>query len=82
MGRPPSVPTEKVLEAVVLHPDPVVTASDLESRLGLSHDGTRERLKSLAADGYLAEKKVGGSAIVFYITDKGRERLGNAEGFS
>jgi predicted ArsR family transcriptional regulator len=81
MGRPPSVPTEEVLQAVVLHPDPVVTTSDLADQLDLSHDGIRERLKSLSQEGLLKEKKVGGSAVVFYITEKGRNRLAEAEGY-
>lgn len=82
MGRPPSVPTESVLKAVVLYPDPFVTASDIEDYIGLSHDGTRERLKSLTREGYLEERKVGGSAVVFYITKEGREKIAEAEGLN
>lgn len=78
MGRPPSVSTEKVIRAVALHPEPVVTASDVYEEIELTKAGARERLKSLADDGYLGIKRPGGSAIVFYLTDKGRMALSDA----
>lgn len=76
MGRPPTVATQEVLRQVALHPEPVVTARDINAELGLKPDSARERLKSLAADGYLSIKKPGGSAMVFWMTDEGRDCLG------
>jgi len=78
MGRPPSVPTADVARAIALHPEPVVTASDIHTEIGLSQAGARERLKSLAEEGYLGQKQAGGSALVFWLRDKGKCTLGDA----
>jgi len=77
MGRPPSVDTAVVVKAIALHPEPVVTASDINEEIGLSEAGSRERLKSLAEDGVLGIKRPGGSALVFWLTEKGRKALNN-----
>jgi predicted ArsR family transcriptional regulator len=79
MGRTPTVSAEEVMQAIALHPEPVVTAKDINAELGLEPDGARERLKSLADDGYLEYKKPGGSALVFWMSDKGRRLLANME---
>lgn len=79
MGRPPTVSVEDVMKAIALHPEPVVTARDINEDLGLEPDSARERLKSLAEDGYLEMKRPGGSALVFWPTDKGRDILANID---
>lgn len=78
MGRPPTVSVEEVMQAIALHPEPVVTARDVNVQLGLEPDSARERLKSLAGEGYLEMKRPGGSALVFWMTDKGKRVLANA----
>lgn len=78
-GRNPQVSPEEVMKAIAMHPEPVVTASDINEEIGLSRDGARERLKSLAEDGYLDVKRPGSSALVFWMTDKGRATLSNAD---
>lgn len=77
-GRPPSVSTEEVIRAIALHPEPVVTARDVNEELGLEPDSARERLKSLVEEGYLGSKKAGSSALVFWLTDEGKRLLGEA----
>lgn len=74
-GRPATVEDEEVIRAIALHPEPVVTASDIHEELNLTPDGARERLKSLAEDGLLGMKRPGGSALVFWLTDDGKKLL-------
>ncbi len=78
-GRKPEAATEDVMKAIAMHPEPVVTASDVHEQIGLSKDGARERLKSLAEEGYLGVKRPGSSALVFWMTDKGRRALTDAQ---
>ncbi|MBX0326072.1 helix-turn-helix domain-containing protein [Halomicroarcula sp. F13] len=78
-GRPPTVEAAEVMRAIALHPEPVVTARDINEELGLEPDSARERLKSLAEEGYLKMKQPGSSALVFWMTDKGRELLSDSE---
>jgi len=46
---------------------PVVTSQDLIDEWGLSRTGARYRLDKLVDDGTLARKKVGGSAVVWWL---------------
>lgn len=78
-GREPTVSAEKVMQAIALHPEPVVTARDIHEDLDLKPDGARERLKRLVDEGYLEMKRPGGSALVFWMTDKGRSVLADIE---
>lgn len=75
VGKPPTVDARRVMEAIALHPEPVVTARDINEKIGLKPDGARERLKALADDGYLEMKRPGGSALVFWMSDEGRALL-------
>ncbi len=78
-GRNPEVSVQEVMKAIAMHPEPVVTASDIHEEIGLSPDGARERLKSLADEGYVGIKRPGSSALVFWMTDKGRAALADAD---
>jgi predicted transcriptional regulator len=60
---------------VALHPEPVVTVSDIYENMDMTRRGAQERLKSLVEDGYLESKKVGSSGLVFWLTPKGRGAL-------
>lgn len=77
MGRPPRVSAEDACRIVALHPEPVVTASDVHEAMNMTRRGAQERMKRLVEDGYLKSKKVGSSAIVFWLTDKGKDALAN-----
>lgn len=76
MGRPPSLSAAEVCRIVALHSEPVVTAKDIHEKMDMTPRGAQERLKSLAADGYLGSKKVGSSGRVFWLTSKGKQTLG------
>jgi predicted ArsR family transcriptional regulator len=78
-GRPPTVSTKEVVQAIALHPEPVVTARDINEELNLKPDGARERLKRLAESGYLGSKQAGSSALVFWLTEKGKRELSNSD---
>jgi predicted ArsR family transcriptional regulator len=75
MGRPPTVADDEILAAIALHPEPVVTARDLDERLGLEPESVLARLNQLHADGLLAKKEPGASAAVFWLSEDGRSRL-------
>lgn len=75
MGRPPRKSAAEVCKAVALHPEPVVTAKDIHEQLEMSPDGAFDRLKKLAEQGYLDSKEPGASAVVFWLTDKGKAEL-------
>lgn len=79
VGREPEVTVEEVMRAIATHPEPVVTARDIHEKIGLGPDGARERLKSLVEEGYLEQKRPGGSALVFWMTDEGRAVLADVD---
>lgn len=76
MARPPKQSPEEICQIVALHPEPVVTAADVHEEMDMTQRGAQDRLKSLAEKGYLNSKKVGASALVFWLSDKGRNTLG------
>lgn len=76
-GRPPDVTDEEILREVALVPGPVATATDLAERLEMSSAGVNKRLDALVEEGYLHERKVGGRAIVYWLTEKGETTAAN-----
>lgn len=75
MGRPPRQSPAEICRIVALHPEPVVTVSDVYGEMDMTKRGAQERLKNLVSDGYLESKKVGSSGLVFWLTPKGRKTL-------
>jgi len=73
-GAPPDVTDDELLAAIHTHVDPVVTASDVAERVGLTSQAVNKRLPRLVEEGYLRKKKVGASAVVYWTTQSGRER--------
>ena len=78
MGRPPRQSAEEICRIIALHPEPVVTVSDVYEEMDMTKRGAQERLKSLADEGYLNSKKVGSSGLVFWLTQEGKEALNDA----
>lgn len=74
-GRPPKVSDEEVVKAIVLHPEPVVSAMDIHEDLDMSPRGMGKRLNAMVDDNYLNSKTVGSSAKVYWLSDKGRQLL-------
>lgn len=72
-GRPKDITDEEILQEVALSRGPVVTAPELADRLGISSSAVNKRFDDLVEDGYLNERQVGAKAIVYWLTDEGRE---------
>jgi predicted transcriptional regulator len=75
MGRPPRLSDGEVLRLVALHPEPVVSSKDIYEEMDMTQRGANKRLQKLVADGLLDQKEVGSSAMVFWLTDKGKKEL-------
>jgi DNA-binding MarR family transcriptional regulator len=76
-GRPPETADHEILREVALSPGPIATAPDLADRLGMGVSGMNKRLKKLVESGYLKRKEVGASAVVYWLTEEGKEYLAN-----
>jgi len=75
MGRPPRLSDGDVLRIVALHHEPVVSSKDIHEEMDMTQRGANKRLQRLVDDGLLAKKEVGSSAMVFWLTDDGKEAL-------
>lgn len=65
-GRPPSVSDEEILDVFREAADPVLTTSEVASKLPIERRGLLDRLKNLEADGRLQSKSVGGRSVVWW----------------
>lgn len=74
-GRKPTVDDAEILREVALAPDPIVTAPELAERLEMTRQGVNHRLDQLVEKGYLEEREVGSRAVVYWLTDEGRETV-------
>jgi len=73
MGRSKRVSDAKILRAIALSPDPVVTARELAEELDYTRDGIRKRLLKLEDDGKVAGRDVGARSVVWWLTPEGRQ---------
>lgn len=72
-GRKRTISNAEILQEVALAPDPVVTASELAGRVGMTSSGMNKRIDELVAEGYLKERQVGARAVVYWLTDEGKQ---------
>jgi predicted transcriptional regulator len=77
-GRKKRVCDKEILQAVALHPDPVVTPSEVAEYVDMTRQGVNKRLRDLSEDGYLVRKEVGGRAVIYWPDDAGREKAAEA----
>ena len=75
MGAPQEVTDDELLAAVRTHKDPAVTANDIADRVGLTSQAVNKRIPRLVEEGYLRKKEVGAAAVVYWLTESGRERV-------
>jgi predicted ArsR family transcriptional regulator len=73
-GRPKDVPDEELLVAIKATFGPA-TAGDISDRVGLNRSGTNKRLDVLVDDGLVHEKTVGANAVVYWLTDEGKQTV-------
>lgn len=72
-GRPKEVTDVEILEQFLLARDPVLTASELSDQFGVTNQAVRDRLDDLKQRGLVQRRTVGAAAVVWWITDDGRE---------
>lgn len=73
-GRKPEVSDDELLRAFLLAADPVLTASEVAARVDMTRQGAHRRLQQLERDGLIRSKKVGAKAVVWWLSDEGRDR--------
>jgi predicted transcriptional regulator len=69
-GRDREVSDDAILRAIALHPDPVVTASEVAEEVGITPQGVNKRLKQLVEKERLTRKEVGSRAVIYWLTDE------------
>lgn len=74
-GRPPETADSEILREVALSPGPIATAPDLAETLDMGVSGMNKRLRKLVDKGYLKRQEVGASAVVYWLTEDGKEYL-------
>ena len=79
-GPSPKVSDTEFMREMVLTETPVVTASEMADKLGMSRQNANYRLKSLEKQGYVGRKEVGSRAVVYWVTDEGKEVLFKSDG--
>jgi DNA-binding transcriptional ArsR family regulator len=66
---------DEILKEMALAGAPVVTVSKLAEVFDYSSENIRYRLGRLEDEGVVDSMRVGSSAKVYWLTDKGQERL-------
>jgi predicted ArsR family transcriptional regulator len=65
-----TIPLEGVLDVVRSSEGPVVTANDVADALECSGEAARRKLNQLEEQDTLSRRKVGGTAVVYWISDE------------
>lgn len=74
-GPDPRVSKTEILREMRLSPDPVVTATEVAERTGYSGSSVNNKLDELVDEGFVKSKQAGARAVVYWLTDEGREEL-------
>lgn len=77
MGRKREVSDQEILQAISLHPDPVVTASEIAEAVDMTNTGVNKRLNQLVEDEFVVRKDVGARATIYWLTDEGKLKAQN-----
>lgn len=64
--------TEEVLTTMRDADDPIVTVGDVAEALDCSTETARRKLTELHTDGWVERRKVGSSAVVWWVPDEGK----------
>lgn len=68
-GPDPKATDEEIVQSIASAENPFVTAGDVASDVSLSSERARQRLNQLEKEGKIVRTKVGGSAVVYWISD-------------
>lgn len=66
-----TVTPDRVLEALATTADPVATTSDVADQLSCTNEAARVKLVRLHEEGRIERRKVGSSAVVWWLADAG-----------
>ena len=77
-GRPKDVSDSEILQEIALAHGPVVTAPELADRVEMTGSAVNKRLDGLVEQGLVNEKQVGARAVVYWLTDEGKELAAEA----
>lgn len=78
-GRPMTKAEDiEILRFIALHPDPIITATEVADEFDMTPQAALNRLNKLGSQRYLDTKKVGARAKVFWLTDSGRDYIADA----
>ena len=67
-------PTQlEYIRALVTHPDPVVTSSEIADARGVTQQAAHHALDGLVDAGLLEKKDVGARSVVFWSTPEARQ---------
>jgi predicted transcriptional regulator len=79
-GPGPKVTDAELLKQIRLWPEPFVTSQDLVPRTDYTgRQGVNNRLQELTEEGYLKRREVGSKAVVYWLTEKGKEKAAEAD---
>jgi len=73
-GRPKKIRDSEILNEIVSIEGPA-TAVEIVENVDMKRSGMNKRLDTLVEEGFIEQKKVGANAIVYWLTDKGEEKL-------
>jgi predicted transcriptional regulator len=79
MAGQSKVSDSEILRVFAVAPDPIVTAKELSYNLPITAQAINKRLGRLERDGFIDSRKVGSAAKVYWLTEKGREKLSDEE---
>jgi predicted transcriptional regulator len=74
-GRNRVVSDTEILREIRLHPDPIVTASEVAEAVDMTPQGVNSRLNELVDEELVVRKDVGARAAVYWLTDAGKARV-------
>ena len=72
-GRKKETSDKEILRAIALHPDPIVTASEVGEAIDMTPQGVNKRLQELTSEGYVVRKDVGARAAVYWLDEAGKK---------
>jgi len=69
----------KYLEAMLLHADPVVSAPELADEVSVTQQAAHKKLQNLEQRDLVRSKQVGSAAVVWWVTEAGRDAYAGAD---